>query len=239
MNERVAMIMKKLGVCCFFAVSAAFVRAQPELRAAIEKLLPPVECKVDIMDVVFPKRCQELAGKMQLAVAINKEWYLNYIKENANRAGPLPYDERMGLTKDEYAEFFSLAEKREMQKIGSTELRVTTNTGIFEFHGGKSLPDLDGVKIDFKNLAITTPFAVITNPKPNTSETGGVIGPFSGYEWKFEEADKEFNNVTTASFMIGQAKKTGRNYIYYKGTISKSKNVIANTMVLIFYDKPK
>ena len=70
MNEHAAMIMKKFLVCVFLA-AAAFVQAQTELRAEIEKLLPPVECKVDVMDVVFPKRCQELAGKMQLAVSTN------------------------------------------------------------------------------------------------------------------------------------------------------------------------
>jgi hypothetical protein len=230
--------MKKLIWFCFFATSPILLNAQTEFRSEIEKLLPPIECKVDVMGVVYPERFQELNKKIQMALTTNKEWFLSYIKQNAKSGEPLPYDERMGMTKDEYAEFLSLGDKREMRKFGSAELTIRTNADTFQFNCRRDLP-LDGVKINLRDMSITTPFAVITNPAPDTSEGGGVIGPFSGYQWKFEKDDQTFNNVTTASFLIGQAKKSGRNFIYYKGGIMKSNNAVTNVTVLIFYDQPK
>lgn len=231
--------MKKLLCLCIFAAGTFFLRAQTELRSEIEKLLPPPECKVDMMGVVFPERFQELTVKMQTALATNKEWMLNYIKQNAKPGEPLPYDKKLGMTKNEYEEFLTLGEKKEMKKFGSVEITTTTRADIFQIHSGGELSDLEEVKINLKEMSIITPFGVITNLAPDTSEGGGVIGPFSGYRGNLEKGDEDFNNVTTAIFLVGQAKNTGRNFIYYKGGILKSKNAVKNTTILILYDKPK
>lgn len=231
--------MKKLICVCLLAANAILLQAQTEFRSEIEKLLPPAECKADVMGIVFPKRVQELTRKLQVAIATNKDWWLDYIKQNAKPGEPLPYDKKLGMTKNEYAEFLSLAGKQEMQKFGSAELRVITNAETYQFSCRKDLPDLDGVKINLKDMTVTTPYAVLTNLVPDTSESGGVMGPFSGYQWKFEEGDGGLNNITTASLLIGQAKNTGRNFIYYKGGIVRSNNAVSNTLILILYDKPK
>lgn len=78
----------------------------------------------------------------------------------------------------------------------------------------------------------------MTNPAANNSQGGGVIGPFSGYQWKSEKANEDFNNATVVSFLIGEARTAGRNFIYYKGGIVRSKNAVSNATVLILYDKP-
>ena len=231
--------MKKFLCLCIFAAGTFLLRAQTELRSEIEKLLPPPECKVDIMGVAFPKRFQELTVKMQTALATNKEWMLNHIKQNAKPGEPLPYDEKLGMTKNEYEEFLALGEKKEMKKFGSVKITTTTNANIFQIHSGGELSDLDEVKINLKELTITTPFGVITNLAPDTSEGGGVIGPFSGYEGKFENGDEDFNNATTISFLVGRQKNTGKNFIYYKVGILKSKNAVKDTRTLILYNKSK
>jgi hypothetical protein len=230
----------KLVYFCLFAASAIGLRAQADFRSEIEKLLPPTDCKVDIMGIAYPRRSQELAEKMRVAVAANKDWFLNYIKQNSREktGEALPYDERMGLTKSEYIEFLSLGKKMVMQKIGETALTVTTNAGIYQFHCARELPDLDQIKIDLRSLTITTPFGIMTNSAPNTSQGGGAIGPFSGYQWKFEKGDEDLNNATTVSFLVGEEKSTGRNFIYYTGAIVKLKKAISNATVLILYDKP-
>ena len=191
------------------------------------------------MGIVFPMRFQELTEKMQVALATNRDWFLDYIKQNAKPGEPLPYDERIGLTKGEYAEYLALGEKKEMRKLGSAEVHVTNNAGIFQFRSGGTIPDLDEVTIKMKDLTVATPFGEITNLAPDSSESGGVIGPYSGYRWTFETGDQELNNIKTASFLIGYAKNTGRNFIYYKGGIVRSKNPVKNTLVLILYDRPK
>ena len=78
----------------------------------------------------------------------------------------------------------------------------------------------------------------MTNPAANNSLGGGVIGPFSVYQWKSDKANVDFNNATVVSFLIWEARTSGRNFIYYNGGIVRSKKAVSNATVLILYDKP-
>jgi hypothetical protein len=82
-------MMKLLSLCLLFA-NTALLEAQPEFLSRVETLLPRSKCKVDVMEVAYPKRFQELTLKMQTVLATNKDWWLNYIKENAKTGEPLP-----------------------------------------------------------------------------------------------------------------------------------------------------
>jgi hypothetical protein len=76
--------------------------------------------------------------------------------------------------------------------------------GAFEFSCKESLPDLDGVIIDLKKMRVITPYGVMTNPTP--TESKGLLGSFSGYEWKLEKSDAAFSDITTASLSIAHSR---------------------------------
>ncbi len=189
------------------------------------------------MGLVYPKRYLELTEKLQSAISTNKNWWLNYIKNNAKEGEPLPYTSKFGLTKKEYDEFISLAEKRTLEKTSGGTLLVKTNSSGFEFDGGSELTDLTGIKINLKELTVTTPFAVLKNPTRKESLGGPALGAYSGYEWNFEQSDLEKGDVTDASFLIGVLKESGRKFIYYKGGVMKATNSISEVRIVICYDK--
>ena len=229
--------MKNQFSALLLIFSALSLSAQTNLTTEIAKLLPIGKCKVDVMGVAYPKRVLELTEKFQGAIATNKNWWLNYIKENAKEGEPLPYNPKFGLTKEEYAEYLSLAEKRTLEKIGSGFLQVKTNSSNYEFDGGSTLPDLTGLKINLQKLTIETPFAVLSNPTHHESLGGPGLGAFSGYQWNFEKGDIDKGEKTTASFLIGKLKETGRQFIYYKGGEMKTNNLISDVRIVIYYDK--
>jgi hypothetical protein len=171
---------------------------------------------------------------MQTALETNQDWLMNFIKENAKPGQPLPYDKNFGLTRDEYNEFLSLGQKRELQSVKTVDLTVTTNDNVLEFHTGGVLPDLEAVKFRRQDLAIKTPFGTLTNPAPAHYEGSGPIGAYTGYQWAFEAGDKDLNNYTSASFLAGKA-KSGRNFIYYKGGSMKDKKPVKDVTVFIYY----
>jgi len=227
--------MSKILCLCLFISGTILLHAQSDIRSRIEELLPPSQCKVEVMDVVYPKRFQELTLKMQVAAATNTDWFVNYIKANAKPGQPLPYDKNFGLTKDEYNEFLSLGEKRELKCVETVDLTVTTNGNSFEFHTGGALPDLEAVKFLRQDLAVKTPFGTLTNPAPAHYEGSGPIGSYTGYQWQFEAGGKDLNNYISASFLVGRA-KTGKNFIYYKGSNVKDGNAVKDAKIFIYYD---
>ena len=229
--------MKNLFSTLLLVFSALSLSAQTNLSTEIEKLLPSAKCNVDVMGLVYPKRYLELAEKFQSAISTNKDWWLDYIKENAKDGEPLPYTSKFGLTKKEYDEFLSLAEKRTLEKTGSGTLLVKTNLSGFEFDGGSKLTGLTAIKINLNELTVTTPFAVLKNPTPKESLGGPGLGAYSGYQWNFEQSDLDKGDETEASFLIGKLKETGRCFIYYKGGVMKATNSISDIRIVICYDK--
>jgi hypothetical protein len=229
--------MKRTFVAILLILSAHFLHAQTNIAAKIEGLLPPAKSSVDVMGIVYPKRVMELTQKFQTAISTNKDWLLGYIKENAKEGEPLPYSPKFGLTQEEYTEYLSLAEKRTLEKTGSGVLVLRTNSCCVEFDGGQDLADLTGVKIDLKQLTVTTPFAELRNPTPKTNSGGPGLGAYSGFQWSFEESDSEKGNITEASFLIGKQKESGKYFIYYKGGIMKASNSISDVNICICYER--
>jgi len=149
----------------------------------------------------------------------------------------LPYTSKFGLTKKEYDEFLSLDDKKTLEKTGSGTLLVKTNSSGVEFDGGSTLPDLTGLKINLKELMISTPFAVLKNPTQEESQGGAALGAYSGYQWKFEQSDLDKGDETEANFLIGKLKESGRIFIYYRSGVMKATNSISDVRIVICYDK--
>jgi len=216
-------------------LGALSVPAQTNLSEEVEKLLPVGKCQVEVMGVVYPQRFLELSEKMTIAVSTNKDWWFDYIKNNAKEGEPLPYSPQFGITKKEYEEYLSLGEKRTLGAVKSTTLIVKTNSVGIEFDGGSDLADLTGVKINLKKLAITTPFAVLKNPSKETNPDGPGLGAYAGYQWKYETGDLEKGNVTEASFLVGKQQASGKNFIYYKAGEMKATNSVSEVRICIRY----
>jgi hypothetical protein len=181
----------------------------------------------------------ELSEQMTVAVSTNKDWWFDYIKKNAKEGEPLPYNTKFGITEGEYEEYLSLADKKTLGKIGSGTLLVKTNQFGCEFDGDSELADLAGIKIDLKELAVTTPLTTLKNPTHKDSNGSGALGAYSGYQWEYKDEDMEKGDFTGVSFLIGRQKESGKAFIYYKGGVMKGTNSVSNVRICICYDKPE
>jgi len=212
-------------------------RAQTNVSAQVQKLLPSGKCAVDVMEISFPLRFRELAEKMQVAISTNKEWWLGYVKQNADSGKPLPYNSGLGMTKEEWDEYLYLGEKRTLEKVRTCTLKVTTHSEIYELDGGSDLPSLTGLKVNLKELTIATPYGNLKNPTLDESPGGPALGAFSGYRWYLEKGDIDKGNITVVSFLVGKLRDSGRNFIYYKGGESRSNQPISNVSIVFYFDK--
>jgi hypothetical protein len=81
--------MRRLFFIALFSVFTVLLNAQTEFRSAIENLLPPPKSTVDLMEIVYPKRFQDLTIKMQKLMALNKDWLWEYVKKRTARTSAL------------------------------------------------------------------------------------------------------------------------------------------------------
>ncbi len=149
--------MKKIFWTLLFVSIAICSHAQTNISAQIQNLLPTGNCSVDLMELHYPARFMVLTKRLQTAVSADKEWWMGYVKQHAASGGPLPYNPRFGLTKEEYNEFLSLGEKRTLEKVKSCKLVIKAISDNYEFDGGSDLPDFTGLSINVRDLKITTP----------------------------------------------------------------------------------
>ncbi|MGV3659689.1 MAG: hypothetical protein ACO1TE_05880 [Prosthecobacter sp.] len=102
----------RLILAILFAVLAA-----PSLLAA-EVVFPPAgKHKVDLLTVGMAKEAEAIGRKLQQSLAADPAWLESYLKETAKPGEPLPYHQKMGVTRDEYATFLAAAGNMKLKKL--------------------------------------------------------------------------------------------------------------------------
>lgn len=167
-------------------------------------LLKEGDYKVDVMDkVTMPPRTQELMKKFQAAIKKNPDWFLEVQKKVQETGQPLPYDERIGMTEDEYTEFLYMMQNNngmEMSKSATESVSIKHLDGRITFKGTGALNILDDVTID-----ITGQFATIGQVELKQRDSVNVIDDnnalktkWTGVTWRYEIANKDVASLTTA-----------------------------------------
>jgi hypothetical protein len=197
------------------------------IQADLKILLPDSKVKADIMDGIFQNpRQAELTKKLQAAIKDNYDWFLEYMK-TVPEGEPMPYNAKLGLTKEEYAELLGLMDNVEVVSTGKEEIIIETKNDVIRFKSKNKLADFDSLSIDLKNNVVTfgqfkMTFADTLNI---TTEKNGLKSKWAGYSWKFEEPENldigDFKDLSTLKikqykFTIGRLEKNGKTYMSLK-----------------------
>lgn len=199
----------------------------------IAALVPADGASVDIMQLAYPRRFVELSIKLKRGVAENPEWWINAV-ETAPRGEPVPYDPRLGLTRDEYDEYLAVGKRATLSKVKSTSLRVTRAGNRFTFDGGKDLPDLTGVELDLTSDIVRTSFGIARQRSAIEASEGQTwTGPWGGTEWTLEKPGAELGSGTFVHFALGKLTKTGRGILYYE--VKQGNGQTAKSLLVVLY----
>jgi hypothetical protein len=116
---------------------------------------------------------------------------------------PLPYDERLGLTKEEYTGYLALWDKREFKAKEEVMLLLRQSPG-----GTWSLTSTGGAST-FSTLRYAPKDGVFRSPNGDLkriddikADSTSVLGEWTGKEWKFEEETSL--GKTKENFAIGR-----------------------------------
>ncbi|WP_299462941.1 hypothetical protein [uncultured Gimesia sp.] len=179
------------------------------------ELLVPGQIMVDVMGLAVPKRAEEIGQKFKQALAKNPDWVLEHSK-NKKPGEPLPYDERMGISKEEYEEFLKLSQKTTMRKMSEAPLIITQKEDdVFELDGGTELSDFTGMVIDLKQDQVQSPFGILAERSIINAPESTALGAWNGVQWKGNPSGANGATGAVAKLAIGKIKKSGRCVIYY------------------------
>lgn len=198
------------------------------IQTDLKILLPSKKVTADIMDGVLQNPRQvELTKKFQSAIEENYDWFLEYMK-TVPEGEPMPYHEKLGLTKEEYAELMEFMNNVEVVSSGKEDIIIEVKDDFIRFKSQNKLADLDSLTINLKNNIVTfgqykMTFADTLNI---STDKNGLKSRWTGYSWKFEEPknldinalkDLSSLNMVQYKLTIGRLEKNGKTYMSLKG----------------------
>jgi hypothetical protein len=217
------------GIALYVALGAGSSLAKQTASVPeVGELLPADGTAIDVMELKAPPRLEALNKKLQQAVAKDPDWWLAHVQK-AKPGEPLPYDARLGLTKEEHGEYLSLTKKITLTKVKAAKVRVQRDGQRIVLSFGDDLPGLKEMVLDLKADTVTTPFGVATErSRIRASEGQRATGPWDGIQWKLEKVEEEPASATSVKFALGKLKESGRGILYFdvKQISEKSRTVL-------------
>jgi hypothetical protein len=155
-------------------VFAGFFEQDVPKKAAIGMVMPPTEI-------------DKYIAKVETAARKDPKWFREFSSQSKPGA-PLPYDERLGLTKPEYDDYLALWEKREFKPMEEVMLLLRQSSGgtwSITSTGGASA--ISTLRYDAKTDSFRSPNGEMKRIADITADSTSVLGAWTGFEWKFEE----------------------------------------------------
>jgi hypothetical protein len=205
---------------------------------SVRALLPVGTLRVDAMDFAPSPRMVELSQKLQAGARQNEAWYQQHLRTRMP-GQPLPYDARLGLTREEYDEFLRLAGTLELRKVAEMPLVVREAGARLVFDGGAGLPDLTGVVIDLAADQLVTPLATVTGSREvHNDDEGAALGTYDWRLWSHEELSADGRDARVVSLAVGRLRRSGRGVIHLDMRQVQDGRQTSRVIYTLFYDVP-
>lgn len=157
----------------------------PSVFAGLFEKDVPVKGQIGM--VLPPPEIDKYVAKVEAAARKEPKWFREY-SASAKPGVPLPYDEKLGLTKEEYAQYTALWNKREFKPMEEVMLLLRQSSG-----GGWVLTATGGASV-ISTLRFSPKDGIFRSPNGDMKPLGdidadasSILGSWTGKEWKFEE----------------------------------------------------
>jgi len=144
----------------------------------------------------IPADIQSILVRFNNALVANRDWFQQYRAAYAGK--PLPYNERFGITPDQYKKLQNLEQAPlQLTPIDTQKVTVTREAGYLRFTTDGDVRLLDYLQIDLrKNFVVfggdTIPFAGHT-----IATAASPYGQWDGYTWRLQKADAASSLATS------------------------------------------
>ncbi len=178
--------MKFLVPIVAFSLVAGLSAAEaPKIFAGLFEQNVPLMGQIGV--IMPPPEIDKYVAKVESAARKDPKWFREFSSQ-AKPGAPLPYDERLGLTKTEYDEYLVLWNKREFKPMEEVKLLLRQTAGdtwsITSTGGASSISTL---RYSAKTDSFRSPSGELKRIEDIKADTTSILGEWTGMEWKFEE----------------------------------------------------
>jgi hypothetical protein len=210
----IAMTNKVFSALGCFAMLACGV-AQGAAPKMLAELLPAgTPVRGEIITVAPPKEIAVFMAKVDEAAKNDPTWYTEFAAK-AKPGVPLPFDEKLGLTKSEYDEYLKLWAAREVRTIQPVVLQLIQKSdgewSIQVTGAGSAISILRYIE---KEDVFKSPNGPLKRIEDINADEASTLGAWNGHEWRFEEENTL--GRTKENFAIGKMKDGKFNLLVYR-----------------------
>ena len=176
----------------------------------LSDVIPTGKTTVELLEVRFSERVEELARRWSSAVATNREWWMEYVKKHADER-PLPYHTNLGISEQEYTEYLEGADKsRHLRKVSDAYVTFKREGNLLSIDIGDASSPVEKWKLNLSTGDLLTPAGDAGKPVwKNSDDATQPLGAYEGYSWNFEKSDATMSNARTASLWVYRLKANG------------------------------
>jgi hypothetical protein len=218
-----------------FSLATSLVAAEaPEIFSGLFKQDIPVKAQIGL--VLPPPEIDKYVTKVEKAARADTKWFREF-SSAAKPGQPLPYDQRLGLTKAEYDDYITLWEKRAFKGIADVMLMLRKGSGdTWTITSTGEASTFSTLRYSAKDDTFTSPNGVLNRIKDIDADASSILGAWTGMEWKFEE--ETGLGKTKENFALGRFTGTGTGFglIVYRGqeTSSEGTRLLDKSLVVRF-----
>jgi len=178
-----------LSIVILLAGYSAPAQSREKAFQFIDSVFHDSTCQFEITEFDFPADIRNILLRFNNGIAANKEWFEQYAS-HAPAGQPLPYDEKFGITREEYGRIKNMDKVHPALKAVDTQkITILRQDGRITFKGEGDGRILDYLEfyLDRKELIFagdTIPFTAGANTTAVTA-----YGLLDAYIWRLEKAD--------------------------------------------------
>jgi len=157
----------------------------PKIFASLLAKDIPIRGQIGI--VLPPPEIDKYVAKVEIAARKDPKWFREF-SEQGKPGAPLPYDERLGLTKEEYDEYINLWNKREFKPSADVMLLLReSTTGTWSVTATGEASAITTLRYDPKSDSFRSPNGELKRIEDINAPADSILGAWTGSEWKFDE----------------------------------------------------
>ena len=182
------MKMTKTWICVTIALVAlpwvASAADVPEILAASFDKEKPV--KAQIIAIIPPKEFEGFVQKLSEAAQKEPKWFAEHSKKSPGSPLPL-FDEKLGMTQEEYDNYKKIWASRAPQKIADTTLMlIEASDGQWKINATGPASTLSLLRYDAEKNVFISPNGELEAIADIATPESSLLGAWKGKEWRYE-----------------------------------------------------
>ena len=191
------------AVTCVLSPLSHLSAVEVEAPALFRGIFTPNQPRMaEVVIMMPPAEIEKYVTKVEQKAMSDPKWFAEYVK-SSKASSPLPYHEKLGLTKEEYDAYTALWNKREFKVIEEVPLTLRQGSDkLWYIFGTDSAATFTALRFNPADDTWKTTNGIMKRIEDINADASTILGAWKGKEWKFQE-ESMFSKIKE-NFALGE-----------------------------------